>query len=388
MRKKTIRLPNGYGQIRKLSGKRRNQYGVYPPQIEEDEDGRKLPVKALCYVPTWTAGFAVLTAYKAGRYTPGMEHDIITLENEKPLESILADYQRIRRTLLNEPEEFTPTFEEVYKLYYHDKFETGKIYSQQMIHSVEAGYKNCKPLHQRVFKDLRTDDLQAVIDGCTLKRSSLELIALVIKQMYRYADAHGICDRDYGKFVTIKTANDDEHGVPFTEDELKTLWAHQTDETIEMVLIMCYAGYRVSAYKDIIVNLEEGYFIGGNKTASGKNLKTPIHSATRPLVARRLARSGYMIKDTAEFRKSMYEALSGLKMDKHTPHDCKHTFSALCERYGVNENDRKRLLGHKIGNITNDVYGHRTLEELRAEIEKIKVPDLSKACQKRERILI
>lgn len=34
--------------------------------------------------------------------------------------------------------------------------------------------------------------------------------------------------------------------------------------------------------------------------------------------------------------------------------------------------DRKRMLGHSFGNdITNAVYGHRTLEELRTEIEKI-----------------
>ena len=60
---------------------------------------------------------------------------------------------------------------------------------------------------------------------------------------------------------------------------------------------------------------------------------------------------------------------------KHTPHDCRHTFSTLCEKYGVRENDRKRMLGHSFGNdVTNAVYGHRTLEELRAEIEKIKVP--------------
>jgi hypothetical protein len=47
----------------------------------------------------------------------------------------------------------------------------------------------------------------------------------------------------------------------------------------------------------------------------------------------------------------------------------------LCEKYGVRENDRKRMLGHSFGgDVTNAVYGHRTLEELRTEIEKIKVP--------------
>ena len=34
------------------------------------------------------------------------------------------------------------------------------------------------------------------------------------------------------------------------------------------------------------------------------------------------------------------------------------------------------MLGHSFGNdITNGVYGHQTLEELRTEIEKIRVPE-------------
>lgn len=56
---------------------------------------------------------------------------------------------------------------------------------------------------------------------------------------------------------------------------------------------------------------------------------------------------------------------------KHTPHDCRHTFSMLCEKYNVKENDRKRMLGHSFRDITNAVYGHRDLEDLREEIEKI-----------------
>ena len=84
---------------------------------------------------------------------------------------------------------------------------------------------------------------------------------------------------------------------------------------------------------------------------------------------------------TATFRNNMYNTLTALKIptavtgEKHTPHDCRHTFSYLCERYKVNDNDRKRMLGHSFGNdVTNGVYGHRTTEELRIEIEKIKTP--------------
>ena len=49
-----------------------------------------------------------------------------------------------------------------------------------------------------------------------------------------------------------------------------------------------------------------------------------------------------------------------------------HTFSKFCELYHVNENDRKRMLGHSFGNdVTNRVYGHRDLKDLKMEIEKI-----------------
>lgn len=377
-KKKYPRLPNGYGQIRKLSGNRRNPYGVYPPQVEEDQDGRRLPVKALCYVNSWSVGFAVLTALKAGTYTPGLENELMTVNSP---EDLLADYARLRRYFLNQPEVCDPTFADVYKLYFRDKYESGKEYSVSARRGTQTAFANCKSLHDKSFRSLRLDDLQAVVDTCPLKHASLELIVSLIKQMYRYADAHELCDRDYGLHVKIKKADDDEHGVPFTEDELSVLWDHSDDPTAEMVLIMCYAGYRVSAYKDIVVNLEEKSFFGGNKTISGKGVLCPIHSAIYPLVKRRIERDGCMMADTQIFRKQMYSVLASFGLAKHTPHDCKHTFSALCERYGVNEHDRKRMLGHKIGDITNDVYGHRTLEELRSEIEKI---DLSKACQKRD----
>ncbi len=77
----------------------------------------------------------------------------------------------------------------------------------------------------------------------------------------------------------------------------------------------------------------------------------------------------------------MYDTLTALDMghtstgEKHTPNDCRHTFSALCEHFKVSENDRKRMMGYSFQtDITNGKYGHRTLEELREEIEKIKTP--------------
>ena len=82
----------------------------------------------------------------------------------------------------------------------------------------------------------------------------------------------------------------------------------------------------------------------------------------------------FIANSISPFRRDMKTALWKLGLPERTPHSCRHTLSRLCESYGVREADRKRMLGHSFGNdITNGVYGHRTLEELRTEIEKIKV---------------
>lgn len=142
-----------------------------------------------------------------------------------------------------------------------------------------------------------------------------------------------------------------------------------------MLLIMCYSGFRISAYKSMKVDIEQKLFNGGVKNRYSKNRIVPIHSSIYDLVKRRMKRDGNLLNcSTQDFRYSMYEVLDNLGIEKHTPHDCRHTFSKLCEDYKVAENDRKRMLGHSFGNdITNKVYGHRDIESLREEIEKIKV---------------
>ena len=76
-RKKYPKLPNGYGSIKRLSGKNRtNPYGVYPPTKEFDLSGTPVPQKAICYVDDWYKGFTVLTWYKNGEYYEGREKEL------------------------------------------------------------------------------------------------------------------------------------------------------------------------------------------------------------------------------------------------------------------------------------------------------------------------
>lgn len=377
-RKKYQKLPNGYGSIRFLGSGRRNPYGVYPPVKEFDDDGRAVGRKAICYVDSWLKGFAVLTAYHAGNYTPGMERGLEganTASVDSVLRTILSDYNQMARAD-QESAQKGKTFAEVYEEYYSWKYEQDKSrkYSESSRRSTQVAFKNCAVLHGRIFADLRYNDLQKVIDDCKLKYASIELIKTLFRQMYAYAEIQEIVDKDYSAHVRINKPDDDEHGVPFSDADLKKLWDDKEDPVAEMLLIMCYSGYRIGEYRNLTVNLQDWYFQGGSKTAAGKNRIVPIHTGIRSLVRKRIKRDGKLLPDTAQtFRKDMKTYLASHGMEMHTPHDCRHTFSALCERYGVADNDRKRMLGHALGDVTNSVYGHRTVEDLRTEIEKISI---------------
>lgn len=389
-RKKYPRLPSGFGTIRYLGENRRNCYAVHPP-AQIDALGNVTRPAALCYTDDWIKGFTVLTAYKAGTYTPGMERNLQIAETTDAnilVQRILSDYSTIKGVEEKHPEIKDLTFAEVYEKFMHWKFEENKSkkLSTKSKESYQTGYKNSEALYSRPFKSLKHEDLQKVVDDCKKKSSSKKQIVNLFKQMYKYAIINEICEEDKSRYVTINCQDDTESGTPFTPEEFAVLWENKDDEDVQMILIMCYSGFRLSAYANMEVNLEQKYFHGGVKTENGKDRYVPIHSAIYPFVVDRLKKHKTMIDlNVSHFReKYFYETLNRLGIPgnpKHTPHDTRHTFSAMCESYKLELSDRKRLLGHSLkSDITIGTYGHRSIEELRVEIEKIKAPLLSPVC--------
>lgn len=380
-RKKYPKLPNGYGSIKYLGSRRRNPYAVHPPATEFGLNGTPVTPKAICYTNAWIKGFTVLTAFRAGTYHPGMELELNTddgsSENLESLaQKILADYNSTR-PFERERKENSKTFSEVYEDFFDWKFVKNKKkeYSKNTLNAMSSAFKRCAALHDRPLCELKHDDLQQVIDDCAQSHASLEQMLNLMHQMYKYAIIKEILEKDYSQFVKINKPDDDVHGEPFSDDELKILWQNKQNPTVEFILIMCYSGYRIKAYETIEVNLEDNYFKGGIKTKASKDRIVPIHSAIAPLVKRRIEQNEKMLNYSVyKYRCEMYSVLEECGIKRHTPHDCRHTFSMLCEKYCVNENDRKRMLGHSFGaDITNSIYGHRSLDDLRTEIEKIKV---------------
>lgn len=382
-RKTYPKLPNGFGSIRYLGKNRRNCYAVHPPATLDASSGKAVRPPAICYVDDWLKGFAVLTAYKAGTYKPGMENDLPvspTADTDTLVSRILADYGTIKGVEGKHPEIKKLTFAEVYEQFYKWKFPEGTKASYSSMESYRTAYSNCKALHNRIFEELKAPDLQDVIDKCTLKKQSRSIILTLFKQMYKYAVYSEIVSENKALYVQVNVDDDTEHGTPFSDQELQILWNNTDDPEVQLILIMCYSGWRIGEVLKLNINLDESYYQGGSKTKAGKNRIVPIHPAVYDFVRNKVEDQGKLCVYTQKYHrdKFFYPTLARLNIvgtPKHTPHDCRHTFSRLCETYGVRENDRKRMLGHSFGgDVTNAVYGHRTLEELRAEIEKIEMP--------------
>ena len=364
-RKKYPRLPNGYGQIRFIGKGRALPYAVHPPATERDETGKYIRPAAICYVPDWYTGFGVLSAYHSGLYQPGLEFEIAR-EAKASTANLDAFCSRIIRSQAFYKASECPTFGEVYKLFNEWKFgeNAARKSSKSTVEAYSYGYKYLTKLKDRPIDQITVDELQRVVNDCNKKKATREQIVLVAKQIYKFAESRKICD-NVAKYLILPEGRDDEHGKPFTEDELKILAEHKDNVDVQTILIMCYSGFRIGALATLEVNTDEWYFKGGIKTNSSKNRIVPIHSGIQEFFP-------HVFIHPQQIRKRMNAIMTEYGM-KHTPHDCRHTFSMLCEKYGVREADRKRMMGHAFGNdLTNSIYGHRTLEDLRVEIEKIK----------------
>ena len=342
------KLPNGFGSIKKLGGNRSRPYAVYPPSGELSAIGNG-PTKAtaLGYYRDWYSAFDALSKYHHNPY------DIST------------------RNL---------TFSDVYERFYKEKFECGKKdLSASSKYAYDTAFKNSAPLHRLRFLDIRKQDMQTILDDCTLGYSSLCNLKKLFCQMYRFALENDIVEKNYAQYVTINREDDNEKGEPFSEEELELLWKNKKDRAVQVILLMIYSGFRIKAFETIEINKEELYFKGGVKTAAGKGRTVPIHPAIAPFAF--VFRKHYPNFRTNTYRTyHFYPVLERLGIattksgKKHTPHDCRHTFSWLCDKYKVDELSKHFLMGHSPGkDVEKAVYGHRTFEELREEINKIEI---------------
>lgn len=358
---KPTKLPNGYGTIYKMSGKRSKPYRAMKTDkwIIDPVTGKSKQIRS-------TIG-----------YYQSREDAMIALANynENPYD-IKAD---------------SITFSEVYEKWSENYFPT--LSNPSSVRTVTAAYAYCNGLYDMRMKDIKVSHLEGTILNAQVGDSTKSRIKSLFNMMYKYAVAHDIVEKDYASVMfangnPIKRSRTKEV-IPFSQEEIFLLWDNLDSIAFaDMILIGIYSGWRpqeLAILKVADIDLEAGTMLGGLKTDAGKNRIVPIHPLIKPLIEKRMKeatvmQSEFLFNDANgqqgthmtydKYRKRFEKVMKYLKLT-HRPHETRHTFITKAKACDVDEYILKLIVGHSIDDITEKVYTHRTIDQLRAEMEKI-----------------
>ena len=338
----TIRNPNGYGTVAKLSGNRRKPF-IVKKTIGWKDNGQPI-FEIIGYTATREEGNIMLAEY-----------------NRDPW-----DVDKVKMTL-----------QQLFDLWKEKK--APKL-GQSNRASLCSAYKYCEPYAKRPYKTIKAYQMQETIDTCGKSYSTQAAIKNLWGHLDRFALELDVVSRCYSELLTSDPVPPTQK-EPFTDDEVKKVWEHQAEEWVDSVLVFLYSGWRISellALKKTDIDLQAGVMKGGTKTKAGKGRVVPIHPKIRPFIERRMDEPGtYLFGyngkqcSQSQYRLFWSDFMKAWGMD-HTPHECRHTFRTRLDRAGANQKCCDLLMGHVSKDTGNRVYNHKTLEELKAAVELIK----------------
>ena len=334
-KRKNFRLPNGAGTVYKLGGNRRKPFAAVM-SVGYTDDGI-LKRKYIGYYETYEEALHALELYK-----------------ETPFDL----------------EKKNITVRELYNLLMERKKDKS-IYTQR---NYITAYNHIKSIANRPIREIRTHDLQRIMDSANIKATSKQHIKQLLHSIFEIAIEYDFVKKDYSHYIAMETAEKSTMHQPFTVLEIRKLWEiSKTDRFAELPLILIYTGMRPQEMLRILrqnVHLDEQYIIGGMKTRAGTNRVIPIHSAILPIIERRLHEtSEFLIEDGGKkirYGKLLYHWNTFMEQNglSHKPHDGRHTFISLAKSKNMDTVILKRIVGHTSQDITEDVYTHKSISEL------------------------
>ena len=343
----TIRFPNSYGSIIKLSGKRRKPYAVrITVGTSWDPERERLTQK-----------------YKYLEY----------FEKRADAVLYLANYNSGMRVREHQSLQDALTLAQVYEKWIAEKEASKRGLSDKRRSALDAAFKKFAALHKKRIRNIRLADVQPIFDANNdMSRGTTQNMSTVISGIYHYAMRYELVDNDFTGLLITEGSDSKQIHFPFTEPEIRILWEHRTDKMARFILITIYSGMRPTELliiKPEDIDIKRRIIIGGIKTDAGRDRVIPIHEKIVPLLSEDIA---FNYNNYTTFLRDYTSYVSSLGMN-HLPHDGRHTCATLMEAAGVPRNRRKLILGHKIDDITDGTYTHVAQGELVKEINKIKI---------------
>ena len=272
-----------------------------------------------------------------------------------------------------------------------------------------SAYKHFSTLHSAVFRKLRARDYQECIDRADdedLSLSHQQKMRQVVSKLCAWGLDNDLISVDYSKLLYIPGVDVSVRNI-FPREAIKTLYAHREERAAAIIFILINTGMRpidlTKIKKDSRVNLTgHGLWLEGSKTAAGRDRYISVNDECWPIFLRFYmaakpgeyifpALGGGQLSVTAFRVREFYPCLDRLDiMDspfnadgsrkkgrederpKYLLYNCRHTFSSLSNRAGVDKAILQKSVGHVVGSpVTDDVYIYQDVDEYTKEFKKL-----------------
>ena len=370
------RRPNGSGTVVKLSGRRRKPFCA---KVTLDERNLTNGEKKRLVIGTFETYQEALNALSLYSLTVNN-----TISKKEAMEIDPEVYQKVQEKMSKK----VPTFLDIYYILDKDEF---SLLSPQTQNSMHGAIKHLKKLHYLKIDQITLRMIQDVFDEDGSNHSTQVHMKTICTKVFRYAVVNQYIERndDYTSYIRIAKYEESDMHRPYTINEILALKKADTPEA-HIMLIFIYTGVRINELLNINrdnIHIDEkcdddgterliSYMITGSKTKAGKNRIVPIHDDIKQFVIDELLKPEKRLVDVtyANFTtRTVLIKVNKLLNTHHTMHDTRKTFATLCQMNNLNVYIRKKVLGHRMNDITFDVYTNESKNRLWTEINKIKV---------------
>lgn len=377
---KRMKLPNGFGSIMERKGRNLREPFYVRICVGKDPFGKPVlrPLKPKASFLTYNEAYQALVDYNRNPYD--LEDDITVAElYEKWTDSYF-------KALTSENSKRTITSAWAY---------CSSVYSMRAKDVRARHIKGCMEEGYRIETKGKNKGDKIFPSAGTKSR-----IKSLFNLMFDYALEYEIVDRNYARTFEIssdiikeKEAATRGH-IIFSDSEMNTLWENVDKiKYVDWILIQCYTGWRPQELATLRldeVNLDQWYMRAGMKTEAGKQRVVPVHHRIQPLVQKNFdfavsIGSEYLFNDKGQthagswkltydkYANRFEKVIKDLNLNpEHRPHDPRMTFITMAKKAKIADAAIKKMVGHKIEDITEATYTDRDIEWLRSDIEKLK----------------
>ena len=334
-----MKNPNGFGTVYKMSGKRRNKWRAVKT-VGWDENGKQKRV-TIGYFFEKKDGMDALAKYV---YNPNAKL----------------------------------TIKDVYEMW--NKTHFTKV-SENSKRSIDSRYRtHISKIEDMHISEIKLQHLQDFFNDIKSSSNTMLSIKAVLNMIFEYAVKNDFITKNIVKYVEFGKHKNVYEKKEFTEEEIQILWNNIDVPYVDTLLILIYTGMRVMEMLNLKVkdiDIKKKYiFISKSKTSSGIR-HIPIHNKILPLIIRRMENQEYLISYKNKpytyqtYKRNFIDTLQYLGIQRHTPHECRHTTATLLSNAGANQISIAKIMGHTDYKMTAAMYTHKSENELQKAMSSL-----------------